>query len=184
MIVSDYDLRHNLEHERLYINPFYDDAVRENGIDFHLGDEIRRAKKTEMLDVKSGLNLKDWTESEICSSFVVNRDESLLCRTVEYLEMPDNLAAVCYLRSTYARLGIKIPATVVDAGFHGTLTVELRGGHAFAVKLYAFAPFMYVIFAKLDSPVIQMYMGKYQGQIAVTAPIGDMHLPSMPTEAV
>lgn len=179
MIVSDYDLRHDLESGRFYIDPLYDDAVRQNGIDFHLGDEIRRAKKKETIDVRSGLNLDDWTESEVYSSFVVNPNESLLCRTAEYVEMPDYCVGLCYLRSTYARLGVFIPATVIDAGFKGTLTVEMMLGSPFAVRLYAFEPLMHVIFPKLDSPVIQVYKGKYQGQIAVTPPKADM-----PVEAV
>jgi len=176
MIVSDYDLRHDLEHGRLYIDPLYDNAVRQNGIDFHLGDEVRRAKKREILDVRSGLNLEDWTESEVCTSFVVHPNESLLCRTAEYIEMPDYLVGLCYLRSTYARLGIIIPATAVDAGFKGTLTVELRGCPSFGVRLYAFEPFMHVLFPRLDSPVVKLYRGKYQGQIAVTAPRADIRV--------
>lgn len=179
MIVSDYDLRHDIERGRLYINPLYDDAVRQNGIDFHLGDEIRRAKKTEVLDIRSGVNLDDWTESEVCSNFVVNRNESLLCKTAEFIEMPSYVVGLCYLRSTYARLGLYLPATVVDAGFKGTLTIELRAGSSMAVKLYAFQPFMHVVFPKLDSPVVQAYKGKYQGQIAVTPPKADL-----PVEAV
>jgi len=176
MIVSDYDLSHDIEHDRLYIDPLYDDAIRQNGIDFHLGDEVRRAKEKEILDIRSGRNLEEWTESEICKSFVVHPNESLLCRTAEYLEMPDYIVGLCYLRSTYARLGIIIPATVIDAGFKGTLTVELRGNPSFGMRLYPFDPFMHVIFPTLDSPVVKLYRGKYQGQIAVTAPRADIPL--------
>ena len=73
------------------------------------------------------------------------------------------------LRSTYARLGLFIPPTIVDANFEGQLTIELVGG-PFPVKLYKGDRFLHIIFAKLTSQVEKPYMGKYQGQRGVTLP--------------
>jgi len=44
----------------------------------------------------------------------------VLATTLENIAIPDRLMAFCELRSTFARLGISIPPTIVDAGFSGT----------------------------------------------------------------
>jgi dCTP deaminase len=73
------------------------------------------------------------------------------------------------LRSSYARIGLTIPPTIVDANFEGQLTIELVGGD-FPVKLYAGDRFLHVVFARLSSIVEKPYSGKYQGQKGVRLP--------------
>ena len=45
--------------------------------------------------------------------------------TAEYIKMPNDLMAFVQLRSTWARQGIMLPPTVVDAGFEGNITLEI-----------------------------------------------------------
>jgi len=73
------------------------------------------------------------------------------------------------LRSTYARMGLSIPPTIVDAGFEGHLTIEIIGG-GFPIKIYSGQGFLHIIFCKLTSPVGKPYDGKYLGQQGVTFP--------------
>ena len=169
MIVSDYDLKHDLETERLYVDPIYHDSVRQSGIDFHLGNEIARVRSLNEFDTKSGANSEEWFDREEGLSFVVKPYEKVLCRTIEYMKMPVNLVGLCYLRSTFARLGLFIPPTVIDAGFEGSLTIELFGS-SFPIRLHSSDRFMHVIFSRTNSPSIHEYAGRYQGQIAVTLP--------------
>jgi len=76
------------------------------------------------------------------------------------------------LRSTYARFGLYIPPTVVDAGFHGQLTIEIIGSNL-PVKIYPNQRFLHLIFVKTSSPVYKPYTGKYQKQTGVTPPKPD-----------
>ncbi len=59
--------------------------------------------------------------------------------------------------------------TIVDAGFEGTLTIELVGGE-FPVKLYRGDRFLHLVFAKLTGPVEKPYRGRYLRQRGVTIP--------------
>jgi dCTP deaminase len=86
--------------------------------------------------------------------------------------MPMDLMGFVQLRSTYARLGLALPPTIIDANFSGQLTLEVLGG-SFPVKIYAGDRFCHIIFAKLTSPVEKPYIGKYQLQRGVTLPIPD-----------
>jgi len=71
------------------------------------------------------------------------------------------------LRSSFARLGLLIPPTIVDAGFEGQLTIELIGS-SFPVKLKKGTRFLHLIFDRTLTPVEYPYRSKYQGQRGVT----------------
>lgn len=104
-----------------------------------------------------------------------------LGRTRELVTLPNDLMAFVQLRSTWARRGIMLPPTIVDAGFHGTLTLEIAAFGAkypddvrdyYTVDLPVGQRFVHLIFAKLTNPTTP-YRGKYQGQVEITGPIKD-----------
>ncbi|HYB92968.1 MAG TPA: dCTP deaminase [archaeon] len=172
MILSDFDLRNYIKAGRLMIKPFCKEIVRENGIDFRLGNEIARLKsKSKVLDMRKS-EVSDFYTVEKGGNFIVYPNERILASILERIEMPTDLMGFVQLRSTYARLGLALPPTIVDANFSGQLTLEVLGG-SFPVKIYAGDRFCHVIFAKLTSPVEKPYMGKYQRQHGVTLPIPD-----------
>lgn len=85
--------------------------------------------------------------------------------TRESVNMPNDLMAFVQLRSTWARRGIILPPTVVDAGFRGQITLEIA---AFCtIDLPVGERFAHLIFAKLASPS-EPYAGRYQGQTGIT----------------
>jgi dCTP deaminase len=87
--------------------------------------------------------------------------------TREFIEMPNDLMAFVQIRSSYARKGFILPPTVVDAGFKGTLTIELIRCGMTEIKEIIGKRFIHLIFAKLASPS-EPYNGKYQGQKDIT----------------
>lgn len=87
--------------------------------------------------------------------------------TRETVTMPNDLMAFVELRSTWARKGLILPPTVIDAGFHGQITLEIA---SFAdIGLPIGERFAHVIFAKLSTPSVP-YNGRYQGQTGITGP--------------
>ena len=172
MILSDFDLRNYIKSGRLKIVPFDESIIRENGLDLRLGNTIARLKRTsKILDVEKTYeaNIEDFYEVEEGSEFIIYPNERVLLHTLEYIKLPPELMGFVNLRSTYARLGMALPPTIIDGGFEGQLTIELIGG-SFPVKLYAGKRFIHVVFAKLTSPVEKPYQGIYQGQRGVTLP--------------
>jgi dCTP deaminase len=89
-----------------------------------------------------------------------------LGRTRETVYMPNDLMAFVQLRSTWAREGFMLPPTVIDAGFHGTITLEIAKFGPYAVVPVR-QRFAHIIFAKLSTPS-EPYAGKYQGQHCIT----------------
>ncbi len=169
MILSDFDLWNYIRSGRLAIEPFSEDIVRENGLDLRIGRQIARFNKnTQVFDTKES-DSRDFYCFEEGDSFVINPSEHVLLHTMEYLALPKDLMGFVNLRSSYARIGLTIPPTIVDANFEGQLTIELVGGE-FPVKLYAGDRFLHVVFARLSSIVEKPYSGKYQGQTGVRLP--------------
>jgi dCTP deaminase len=171
MILSDFDLRKCIGEKRIVIDPFAEDCLRENGVDLRLGGEIARIRSSNtLLDYRGNVDLERYYEVEKGESFIVNPHEHILITTLERIKLPVDIMAFIELRSTYARLGLTIPPTVVDANFEGQLTVGVTGT-SFPIKLYVGDRILHLIFAKLINPVSKPYLGKYQYQRGVTLPI-------------
>jgi dCTP deaminase len=169
LILSDFDLWNYIRSGRLMIDPFRDDVVRENGLDLRIGRQVARLKPVDKaLDIHGG-DVAEFYEIEEGDSFVIRPREHVLLHTIEYIKLPLDLMGFVNLRSSYARIGLTIPPTIIDANFEGQLTIELVGGE-FPVKLYSGNRFLHVVFAKLSSPVEKPYKGKYQGQRGVRLP--------------
>lgn len=144
MILSGADVQQYITYGGLHFSPpLLPDQFQQNGVDLVL---------------------------EEAEQPVLSPGQFTLARTREYLTMPNDLMAFVQLRSTWARRGVMLPPTVVDAGFEGTVTLEIAAfGH---IHLPLGERFAHLIFARLSSPSAP-YRGKYQGQIEITHAKGD-----------
>lgn len=177
MILSDFDLKNYIKSGRLVIEPFEEIIIRENGLDLRLGNEI-----CELLVLDQVLNpfeevdlskyYRCWEYDEV----VIKPFAVYLLVTAEYIKVPPELMAFVELRSTFARLGLSIPPTIIDGGFEGQITIELHGS-TFPIKLKSKVRFLHVVFSKVASPIEKPYSGKYQGQRGV-------RLPKLPLESI
>jgi dCTP deaminase len=168
MILSDRDLKYYLQKNWIKIEPFSEEIVRENGIDLRIGSSFARLSKTDKV-FENDKNIEDFYTVTNSNYFIVFPHEHVLMTTMETLELPNDIMAFVNLRSTYARLGLFIPPTIVDAGFKGQLTIEIVGSE-FPIKLESGQRFLHLIFAKTLTPVEKPYNGKYQKQQDVTLP--------------
>jgi len=171
MILSDFDLLAYIKSKRLVIEPFDNTIVRENGVDLRIGRQIARLVPTdEVLDTANpDADLSKFYKIESGETFTIRPHEKVLLTTLEYVELPADIMAFVELRSSFARLGLMMPPTIIDAGFKGNITLEIQGS-SFPVKVYAGQRFAHVIFAKTLNPVEKPYSGRYQGQRGVTLP--------------
>jgi len=168
MILGDRDLKYYLEKGLIKITPFSDEIIRENGVDLRIGTQFARLSKIDQV-FEIGKNIEDFYTVTNSNYFIVFPHEHVLMTTMEYIELPNDVMAFVNLRSTFARLGISIPPTIIDAGFKGQLTIEIVGSE-FPIKLESGQRFLHLIFAKTLTPVENPYHGKYQEQQNVTLP--------------
>ena len=156
----------------LAVNPLDASIIRENGIDLRIGNEVAvLINNPNPLDPEKlgEVNLEEYFKViKIEDSFVLQPYMKILVTTLEYIKMPINVGGLVELRSTFARLGLSIPPTVIDAGFKGQITLEVHGG-AFPVVLKKGVRFAHIVFMEIKGEPVP-YRGRYQGQRGVTLP--------------
>jgi dCTP deaminase len=175
MILSDLDLSNMIRSKRLKIEPFVEEIVRENGIDFRLAPQVGRHNhmgESFVMDpsdeamIKSAYKIEDDVKQ-----IVIGAKEQVLLSTHEHVTLPDDLVGMVELRSTWARHGLSMPPTIIDAGFSGTVTLEVINNAPYKIAIKPLTRFAHIIFVKTTSMVEKSYSkGSYTGQRGVKLP--------------
>ncbi|MGC8670072.1 MAG: dCTP deaminase [Candidatus Micrarchaeia archaeon] len=174
MILSDFDLLNMIRNGRLKIEPFDEEIVRENGIDFRLAEEVAHHKEMPndfIMDPADENSISNsYLLAKDASSMIIGPHEQVLLSTYESISMPDDIAGIVELRSTWARHGLSMPPTIIDAGFKGTVTLEVFNNAPYKIKLRPMVRFAHVVFAKTTSKVQRPYSGIYNEQRGIKLP--------------
>jgi dCTP deaminase len=91
--------------------------------------------------------------------------------TVETFRMPRNVTGICMCKSTYARAGLMLNTTPLEAGWTGRLVIELGNLADLPLRVYVNEGIGQVLFFESDEDCDTSYEdrgGKYQGQTGLT----------------
>ncbi len=172
-ILTNREIWELIKNKKLVIEPFDENIVRENGLDLRIGEEYafysfenQVIDPTQIEDSKDFFNIVKAQDRKI----IVKPNSFILLTTLEYVKFPENIVGFCNLRSTWARYGLSIPPTVIDAGFEGNITIELVNASKNYIVLKPGLRFLHVILVETKSEV--KYLGKYLKQKGVTLPKG------------
>jgi dCTP deaminase len=167
MILSDKTLFEMIEADTLQISPLEKHQIQPASVDIRLGNTFSIVE-----DLPSGIsNLEDEIpyKTIVTDTYILLPNQFVLATTMEYFHLPDDLTAFVEGRSSLGRMGLFIQnAGWVDPGFHGEITLELYNANRCAIELKAGRRIGQLVFAKMDSPAIHPYQGKYQGQKGAT----------------
>jgi dCTP deaminase len=176
--LSDGTIRRLVQAGRIRVDPWEPELVQPSSIDLRLGDSFRvfhnhRVTAIDLRDVPT--NLTEEVTIAPDEPFVIHPGEFCLGRTLEWVELPDDVVARVEGKSSVGRLGLIVHATAgfVDPGWKGTLTLELNNLTRVPIKLYAGLLIAQLSFMALDRPAERPYgspdLGShYQGQVAAT----------------
>jgi len=177
-VLSDGTILRLVEEGRIRIDPWDPGLVQPASVDLRLGDSFRvfhnhRASAIDLRHPPENLTEEVLVPGE--QSFVIHPGEFCLGRTLEWVELPDDIVARIEGKSSLGRLGLIVHATAgfCDPGWKGTLTLELNNLTRIPIKLYPGLPIAQLSFMALDRPALRPYgspdLGShYQGQIAAT----------------
>lgn len=90
-----------------------------------------------------------------------------LAYTKEYFIIPKDMQVVVVGKSTYARCGAQILATPIEAGFEGTVVIEIANCTSLPLKIYSGMGIAQFLFFRGSESCEVSYAdrkGKYQGQ--------------------
>lgn len=91
--------------------------------------------------------------------------------TVETFKMPRNVTGVALGKSTYARAGLLVNTTPLEAGWTGRLVVEIANLANLPLRVYINEGIGQILFFESDEDCAVSYAdrgGKYQGQSGLT----------------
>jgi dCTP deaminase len=112
-------------------------------------------------------------EETEADSFVIRPGAFVLARTLEHIALPDNIVATIEGKSSIARLGITLHQTGgwIDAGFRGTITLEMCNVNVRPVKVHAGMPVGQLVFyttERAENPYDRKADAKYLDQRQAT----------------
>jgi dCTP deaminase len=186
MVLSDWEIVFLIAKGEIVITPLVDAAaqVGASSIDLRLGTEFRVIKRLlkshfdlQVAKEKVKQEVREYTEVvhlQVDSPFVLHPGEFALATTLEYLRIPDYLAARIEGRSTWGRVGLQIHSTAgfVDPGFEGTLTFELHNMGKLPLPLYPGVRISQLSFHRC-SPAVTPYSKKAGAKYARSTGVKD-----------
>jgi dCTP deaminase len=178
-VLSDSTIVEMVRMGRIRIDPWSPDHVQPASVDLRLGDSFRvftnhDIAAIDLRDVPDNLTREVLVPDD--GSFVIHPGEFCLGRTLEWVELPDDIVARIEGKSSLGRLGLIVHATAgfCDPGWKGTLTLELNNLTRVPIVLHPGLEIAQLSFMMLDRPALAPYgsaqLGShYQGQRAATA---------------
>jgi dCTP deaminase len=130
MLLSDQDLRKELESGRLKVEPFDPAMLQPSSIDIRLDRYFRvfdNSRYTHIDPQQQQDELTTLIEPVDDEPFVLHPGEFVLGSTYERVALPDDLAGRLEGKSSLGRLGLLTHSTAgfIDPGFCGHITLEL-----------------------------------------------------------
>ncbi len=179
VLLSDRDIRAELEAQRVRLEPCDLDLVQPSSIDvrldrwFRLFDNHKHAVIDPSIEQPGLTRLVEVDPDE---PFVLHPGEFVLGSTYECVTLPDDIAARLEGKSSLGRLGLLTHSTAgfIDPGFSGHVTLELSNMATLPIKLWPGSKVGQLCFFRLSSAAEHPYgtgehQNRYQGQRGPTA---------------
>ncbi len=174
MLLSDRDIRLEVEANRLKLEPWDADLVQPSSIDVRLDKYFRVFNNSQYTHIDPALQQDDLTslvEPEEGEPFILHPGEFVLGSTLEVVTLPDDLASRLEGKSSLGRLGLITHATAgfIDPGFSGHVTLELSNVANLPIMLFPGMKIGQLCLFRLSSPAEHpygsaVYGSRYQGQ--------------------
>jgi dCTP deaminase len=174
MLLSDRDIRAEVDACRVALDPYDADMVQPSSIDVRLDRFFRVFENHRYPHIDPAAEQPDLTrlvEAAGAEPFVLHPGEFVLASTFEVVTLPDDVAARLEGKSSLGRLGLLTHSTAgfIDPGFSGHVTLELSNVATLPIMLWPGMKIGQLCFFRLSSPAEHPYGSarhgsRYQGQ--------------------
>ena len=174
MLLSDKDIRAEIDTGRVRIDPYEPSMVQPSSIDVRLDRYFRVFENHRYPHIDPSVEQPDLTRlitSEEGDPFILHPGEFVLASTYEVVTLPDDLASRLEGKSSLGRLGLLTHSTAgfIDPGFSGHVTLELSNVATLPIKLWPGMKIGQLCMFRLTSPAefpygSARYGSRYQGQ--------------------
>ena len=174
MLLSDRDIRSEVEAGRLGVEPWDPVLVQPSSVDVRLDRFFRVFNNSRYTHIDPSVQQDDLTaivEPEGDEPFVLHPGEFVLGSTLEVVTLPDDLAGRLEGKSSLGRLGLLTHSTAgfIDPGFTGHITLELSNVANLPIMLWPGMKIGQLCLFRLTSAAEHpygsaIYGSRYQGQ--------------------
>ncbi len=179
MLLSDRDIRAQIEAGRIGLDPLSMELIQPSSMDVRLDRFFRLFDnhKYPFIDPREQQDdLTRFVEVDKDEAFILHPGEFVLGSTFEFVSLPNDIAARLEGKSSLGRLGLLTHSTAgfVDPGFQGHVTLELSNTATLPIKLWPGMKIGQLCFFQLSSASenpygSSQYGSRYQGQRGPTA---------------
>ncbi|MFI2105031.1 dCTP deaminase [Isoptericola sp. NPDC019693] len=179
MLLSDRDIRAELDAGRVVLDPYDPTMLQPSSIDVRLDRYFRLFDNHKYPFIDPSQEQPELTrlvEVAPDEPFVLHPGEFVLGSTFESVTLPDDVAARLEGKSSLGRLGLLTHSTAgfIDPGFSGHVTLELSNVATLPITLWPGMKIGQMCFFRLSSPAehpygSDAYGSRYQGQRGPTA---------------
>ena len=174
MLLSDRDIRAQIESKRVGVEPFAESMIQPSSVDVRLDKFFRVFENHKYEVIDPALEQPELTREIVAEdgeAFILHPGEFVLASTYEVITLPDDIAGRLEGKSSLGRLGLLTHSTAgfIDPGFSGHITLELSNVANLPVKLYPGMKIGQLCLIKLSSAAEHpygsaQYLNRYQGQ--------------------
>lgn len=179
MLLSDRDIRTQIDTGRVALDPYDANMIQPSSIDVRLDKFFRVFDNHKYASIDPSIEQPDLTrlvEVDTGKPFVLHPGEFVLGSTFESVRLPDDIAARLEGKSSLGRLGLLTHSTAgfIDPGFEGNVTLELSNTATLPINLWPGMKIGQLCFFQLSSPSehpygSSEYGSRYRGQRGPTA---------------
>ena len=179
MLLSDRDIRAELDSGRVQLDPLDRSMVQPASVDVRLDRYFRLFDNHRYAHIDPAEPQEELTrlvEVAPDEPFILHPGEFVLGATYEQVTLPEDIAARLEGKSSLGRLGLLTHSTAgfIDPGFSGHVTLELSNMATLPIKLWPGSKIGQLCFFRLTSPAEHSYgsgpySNRYQGQRGPTA---------------
>jgi dCTP deaminase len=174
VLLSDREIRSEIDSGRVRIDPFEPSLIQPSSIDVRLDRFFRVFENHKYPHIDPSVEQPDLTrlvETDGEEAFILHPGEFVLASTYEVVSLPDDIASRLEGKSSLGRLGLLTHSTAgfIDPGFSGHVTLELSNVATLPIKLYPGMKIGQLCMFRLTSPSERpygsaAYGSRYQGQ--------------------
>ena len=174
MLLSDRDIRAEIESGRVTLDPYDAAMVQPSSVDVRLDRFFRVFENHRYPHIDPAVEQSELTrlvEPDGDDPFILHPGEFALASTYELVTLPDDVAARLEGKSSLGRLGLLTHSTAgfIDPGFSGHVTLELSNVATLPIKLWPGMKIGQLCMFRLSSPAehpygSSVYGSRYQGQ--------------------
>ena len=174
MLLSDRDIKLEIEKARVVLEPYDANMIQPSSVDVRLDRIFRTFENHKYAHIDPSENQPELTREVTtvgAEPFILHPGEFVLGSTYEVITLPDDIAGRLEGKSSLGRLGLLTHSTAgfIDPGFSGHVTLELSNVATLPIKLWPGMKIGQLCLFRLSSPAEHpygsaIYGSRYQGQ--------------------